>query len=195
MRKELEQKLARRWPDWFGLAGNPRLSPMARGFEHGDGWYNILWRLCADLGPLVAELEKETGGRFEVLQVKQKFGTVVGQFARSDASSMWLLARAKGATAGSFRVGDYSGVERLRSTLRRYTGAICRRNLQSRTHPRTGLRDFVAELWPSPGRVPKLPGNFWMPRDVGEAREGTHAACGIPVDIPSHQQSFRRQIC
>ena len=45
MRKELEQKLAARWPNWFGLAGNPRLSPMARGFEHGDGWFNILWRL------------------------------------------------------------------------------------------------------------------------------------------------------
>ena len=45
MRKELEQNLAARWPNWFALAGNPRLSPMARGFEHGDGWFNILWRL------------------------------------------------------------------------------------------------------------------------------------------------------
>jgi hypothetical protein len=49
MRKELEQKRVARWPDWSGLAGNPRLSPMARGFEHSDGWYSILWRLCADV--------------------------------------------------------------------------------------------------------------------------------------------------
>jgi hypothetical protein len=74
MRKELEQKLARRWPNCFGLAGNPRLSPMPLGFQCGDGWYNIHLRLCADLEPLVAELEKETGGRFDVVQVKQKLG-------------------------------------------------------------------------------------------------------------------------
>lgn len=76
MRKELEQKLARRWPNWFGLAGNPRSSPMARGLEHGDGWFNILWRLCLDLEPLVAELGKETGERFSVVQVKEKLGTL-----------------------------------------------------------------------------------------------------------------------
>lgn len=76
MRKELEQKLVARWPNWFGLAGNPRLSPMARGFEHGDGWYSILWRLCVDLEPMVTELEKETGERFEVVQVKEKLGTL-----------------------------------------------------------------------------------------------------------------------
>ena len=35
---------------------------------------DILWRLCVDLEPLVAELEKETSERFEVVQVKQKLG-------------------------------------------------------------------------------------------------------------------------
>jgi hypothetical protein len=74
MSKELEQKLARRWPNWFDLAANPRLSAMARGFEHGDGWFNLLWLLCVDLEPLIAEFENETGERFEVLQVKQKLG-------------------------------------------------------------------------------------------------------------------------
>lgn len=49
---------------------------MARGFEHGDRWFNIQWRLCVDLEPMVAELEKESGVRFEVVQVKQKFGTL-----------------------------------------------------------------------------------------------------------------------
>jgi len=49
---------------------------MARGFEHGDGWFGILWRLCAGLEPLVAELEKEAGKRFGVVQVKQELGTL-----------------------------------------------------------------------------------------------------------------------
>jgi hypothetical protein len=47
---------------------------MPRGFEHGDGWFDILWRLCVDLEPLVAEFEQETESQFEVLQVKEKFG-------------------------------------------------------------------------------------------------------------------------
>jgi hypothetical protein len=41
-----------------------------------DGWFEILWRLCADQGPLVAELEKVTGERFVVLQVKEKLDTL-----------------------------------------------------------------------------------------------------------------------
>jgi hypothetical protein len=47
---------------------------MPRGFEHGDGWFDILWRLCEDLEPLVAEIEAAGGPKFEVLQVKEKFG-------------------------------------------------------------------------------------------------------------------------
>ena len=54
MHKDLEQKTVERFPSWF----------------------NILWRLCVDLEPLVAELENEPGERFEVLQVKEKFGTL-----------------------------------------------------------------------------------------------------------------------
>jgi hypothetical protein len=76
MRNELEEWLARRWPTCFDLAGTPMSSAMARGFEHGDGWFGIVWRLCSDLEPLVVELEKETGERFEVLQVKEKLGTL-----------------------------------------------------------------------------------------------------------------------
>jgi hypothetical protein len=76
MRKELEEKLAQRWPSWFSLSGDPMSSAMARGFEHGDGWFDIVWRLCLDLEPLVVALERETGERFQVLQVKQKLGTL-----------------------------------------------------------------------------------------------------------------------
>jgi hypothetical protein len=47
---------------------------MPLGFLHADGWFAILWRLCEDLEPLVAELEQASGSPFEVLQVKEKFG-------------------------------------------------------------------------------------------------------------------------
>jgi hypothetical protein len=42
---------------------------MSFGFCHGDGWFDILWRLCEDLEPLVAEFEA-AGHQFEVLLLK-----------------------------------------------------------------------------------------------------------------------------
>jgi hypothetical protein len=47
---------------------------MPRGFDHGDGWFDILWRLCKDLEPLGTEFEAAGGPKFEVRQVKEKFG-------------------------------------------------------------------------------------------------------------------------
>jgi len=76
MRSELEQRLGERWPSWFNVKGDQRETRMADGFAHGDGWFDIVWRLCEDLEPLVAEAEKATGRPFEVLQVKQKFGSL-----------------------------------------------------------------------------------------------------------------------
>ena len=71
MRKELADKLIKRFPTWFTYAPD---TLTALGFACGDGWFEILWRLCVDLEPLVAELEKETGEQFEVVQVREKLG-------------------------------------------------------------------------------------------------------------------------
>ncbi|MGB8477894.1 MAG: hypothetical protein WCE63_03510, partial [Acidobacteriaceae bacterium] len=74
MRREPEHKLIQRWPTWFDFSGNLQHTLMPLGFEHGDGWFSLLWRLCEDLEPLVAEYESETGHQFKVVQVKEKFG-------------------------------------------------------------------------------------------------------------------------
>jgi hypothetical protein len=74
MHKELEQKLVERWPTWFNTKGDFRYTGMTLGFQHDDGWFGILWRLCEDLEPLVAEFEAAGEQKFEVLQVKEKFG-------------------------------------------------------------------------------------------------------------------------
>jgi hypothetical protein len=74
MHKALEQRLVERWPTWFNTGGDIRYTAMARGFEHDDGWFHILWRLCEDLEPLVTKMERAGGPKFEVLQVKEKFG-------------------------------------------------------------------------------------------------------------------------
>src|ERR1039458_7028666 len=74
MRKELEQKLVGRWPRWFNREGDVRHTLMSFGFCHGDGWFDILWRLCEDLEPLVAYGEEAAGHQCDVLQVKEKSG-------------------------------------------------------------------------------------------------------------------------
>jgi hypothetical protein len=74
MQKELEQRLVERWPTWFNIVGDIRCIAMPWGFTHDDGWFDILWRLCEELEPSVAEFEQATGCQFEVLQVKEKFG-------------------------------------------------------------------------------------------------------------------------
>jgi hypothetical protein len=76
MRKELEQKLVKRFPSWFSVNGGVHHTLMPFGFQCGDGWVNILWRLCVDLEPMVTELQAGTGDRFEVVQVKENFGTL-----------------------------------------------------------------------------------------------------------------------
>jgi hypothetical protein len=44
------------------------------GFELGDGWFDLVWRLCESLQPIFSAAENEAGCQFEVLQVKRKFG-------------------------------------------------------------------------------------------------------------------------
>jgi hypothetical protein len=74
MRDELQQRLVDRWPTWFSIGGDPRYTSMRFGFQHGDGWFDLLWRLCMRLEPVVAAAEEDTRSLFEVLQVKEKFG-------------------------------------------------------------------------------------------------------------------------
>ena len=40
----------------------------------GPTWFDLLWRFCEDLEPLVTEMERAGGRQFEVLQVKVRFG-------------------------------------------------------------------------------------------------------------------------
>ena len=106
MRKELEQKLVGRWPRWFNLEGDVRHTLMSFGFCHGDGWFDILWRLCGDLEPLVAEFEQATGRKFEILQVKEKFGGLRIYMNRANDA---IRRRIEAAKLESFRTCEVCG--------------------------------------------------------------------------------------
>lgn len=60
MSPEKQQKLLQEFPDLLGKVCE---------FACGDGWYDLIYKLCADLIPLVS---KET----YVRQIKSKFGTL-----------------------------------------------------------------------------------------------------------------------
>ena len=49
MNKELEQKFTERWPKWFDVKGDIQHTLMPFGFACGDGWFDLLWKLCEDI--------------------------------------------------------------------------------------------------------------------------------------------------
>lgn len=71
MKKELQQKFYDRWPDWFrGKDEGMRENLMCFGFEHGDGWFDLEWKLCEALEAL------GVGAEYKLFQIKEKYGTL-----------------------------------------------------------------------------------------------------------------------
>ncbi|MCD6436449.1 MAG: hypothetical protein J7L15_08755 [Clostridiales bacterium] len=69
MKKELEDKLVKKYPEIFKLVGSsPEQSCMAWGMECEDGWYDIIDTLCDTLKGL------DEGTPLVAAQVKEKFG-------------------------------------------------------------------------------------------------------------------------
>jgi hypothetical protein len=137
MRKDLEQRLVERWPTWFNTGGNILETAMPKGFEHADGWFDILWRLCKDLEPLVAEFEAAGGQKFEVLQVKEKFGGLrfYVNCSKEGAISQHIVA----AQEESFRTCEICGQP---GTLR---AARCIKTLCDEHS--TGYKEIDPEWW------------------------------------------------
>jgi hypothetical protein len=106
MKKELEQQLVQRLPSWFKVTGDPCEARMADGFAHGDGWFNIVWRLCEDLEPLVADVQKATGRPFQVQQIKEKF---VGLRVYVDYRTNTIRKRIETAQLESLRTCEVCG--------------------------------------------------------------------------------------
>jgi hypothetical protein len=103
MRRELEQRIVERWPKWFKVDGDVRETLMPLGFQSGDGWFDLVWRLCEHLEPVVAACE--TSEPFEVLQVKEKFGLRFYTNSCDDAISSVIEA----AELQSFQICEVCG--------------------------------------------------------------------------------------
>lgn len=68
MNKNLEEKLFNEF-DFFKPRKSPKESLMCFGFSCDNGWYDLIYELCE-------KIKKENIEHFEVMQVKEKFGTL-----------------------------------------------------------------------------------------------------------------------
>lgn len=69
MKPEKQKQLADKYPQIFcDLGGDPMQTCMAFGLEVGDGWYDLIDKLCADI--MAAGPDDD----FRAAQVKEKFG-------------------------------------------------------------------------------------------------------------------------
>jgi hypothetical protein len=69
MRQELVDKLQKDFPQIFqDLYGDMRVTCMAWGVATGDGWYELIYKLCDDI------MKIGPGPDFKAAQIKEKFG-------------------------------------------------------------------------------------------------------------------------
>jgi hypothetical protein len=108
MSPDLEWKIIARWPDWFDVQGDLRRTLMPQGFQCGDGWFELVWRLCERLEPVVSQLNAmlPDGELFEVLQVKQKMGSLRFYVSQCDAA---IEAEIDAARLESLRICENCG--------------------------------------------------------------------------------------
>lgn len=79
MNQELDKTLCEKYPKIFSLRyGDMTDTAMCWGFEHDDGWYNIIDQLCANIQSHIDWQHKQGNPIPQVVaeQVKEKFGTL-----------------------------------------------------------------------------------------------------------------------
>src|SRR5262249_3378428 len=71
MKQELDEALCAKYPKIFAdRHGSMRETAMCWGFDVGDGWYDIIDKLCAE----IQAIADKDGLEVRAAQVKEKFG-------------------------------------------------------------------------------------------------------------------------
>jgi hypothetical protein len=101
MKDELDLKLVEKFPKIFANRyGDMKTTAMCWGFEHGDGWYNIIKVLCANIQNHIDWRNEQRASLLEsnphdvpvpdevhqvvATQVKEKFGTLRFYYSGGD---------------------------------------------------------------------------------------------------------------
>lgn len=85
MNKENTDKLLKRFPHLYRGYYLPKTKTcMCWGFDVGDGWFKIIWKLSLKLEKILNDLRPVFKDTFMVDQVKEKFGTLRFYVNRED---------------------------------------------------------------------------------------------------------------
>lgn len=77
MSPELDRKLFETFPNLYRQRYlSMQETRMCWGFEHGNGWFEIVWDLSNKLEAMILALPEEARGPYSASQVKEKFGTL-----------------------------------------------------------------------------------------------------------------------
>jgi hypothetical protein len=88
MREELDSKLCAKYPKIFRDRNAPmNQTCMCWGFEHGDGWYNIIDMMCNNIQHHINHTRRE---RLEALQYNRALSRAIkGDFSAYDRLKGW----------------------------------------------------------------------------------------------------------
>jgi hypothetical protein len=88
MREDLDKKLCDKYPKIFmNRYSSPRNTCMCWGFEHGDGWYNIIDMMCANIQSHINYTRKQ---RHDALVYNRALSRAIkGDFSTYDRLSKW----------------------------------------------------------------------------------------------------------
>lgn len=98
MRDELDRQLCERYPKIFAERFlDMQATAMCWGFEHGDGWYAIIDRLCANIQSHLDWVNRDGEKVTQVVaeQVKEKFGTLRFYYRGGDEYIRGLVSMAE----------------------------------------------------------------------------------------------------
>ena len=102
MKQKLEKKFWKRF-SFFDPEGDIRHTLIPFGFECGNGWFDLLWKLCEDIDKV---LKEEKIRDFEIVQVKEKFAGL-RFYPRGAIDKIWkLVAKAE---KKSFKICEECG--------------------------------------------------------------------------------------
>lgn len=98
MNTELDKQLCEKYPKIFAGRNRPMTeTAMCWGFEHGDGWFNIIDQLCSNIQHYINWKNKDTEVVPQVVatQVKEKFGTLRFYYDGGDEYIRGLVSMAE----------------------------------------------------------------------------------------------------
>ena len=119
MKPELEQQLYDEFPDLFADRNKPETrSLMCYGVGVGDGWYNILHRLCEKI------IEIDTNKKFRFFQIKEKFGQL-RIYGADDGGTLKIYDLISQAENESSKTCEYCGTIEDVTSSGRWIKTLC----------------------------------------------------------------------